>query len=312
MHPAFAFHAGERAVQARAGESSIAARNAAVMSPTIISGARVFIEKQNMVATASMDAAGQLWASVLFGPQGFVSTPDGGAVLMRIGEHERDRDDPFWAHAAPGAPLGMLFIELSSRRRYRVNGAFARIAAHDVEIDVHEAYPNCPKYIQRRHLRGRDAPGADAPAALRGTQWTPALASIVRQADTLFVASASASGDLDASHRGGSPGFVQQVDAQTLRIPDFHGNSLFNTLGNLSVNPQCGIAILDFAGQRVLHLSGTARLQWDLGDPTGATGGTGRFWDFEVREWLLRPLHARLDWEHLEASPFLPVLHAGA
>lgn len=303
---AFAFHPGERDVQARAGEASIAARNLALMSPSVVPAARVFIERQNMLVAATVDGAGQLWASVLFGSPGFMSTQDGSVVNIAIGDADRDRSDPFWQNAAPGAPVGMLFIDLGSRRRYRVNGAFQAIAAGGLEVSVREAYPNCPRYIQRRQLRGSERQGVDAPAMAQGTSLTPELESIVRQADTLFIASSSPSGDLDASHRGGNPGFVQVLDAGTLRIPDYQGNSLFNTLGNLSANPECGIAVLDFASQRVLHLSGAAQIRWDIADERDATGGTGRFWDFQVRAWVLRPLPVRLSWEHLDASPFNP------
>ncbi len=306
MASAYAFHPGELDVQRRTGEASIAARNLAVMSTSVVPAARVFIERQNMLVAATVDGAGHLWSSVLFGPPGFLSTQDGSVVKIAIGEADRDRSDPFWECAAPGAPVGMLFIELGSRRRYRVNGELQAITPGGLDVSVREAYPNCPKYIQRRHLSGSERLDAHAPAVARGSSLTPELESIVRQADTLFIASSSPSGDLDASHRGGNPGFVQVLDARTLRIPDYVGNSLFNTLGNLSVNPECGIAVLDFVNQRVLHLSGSAQIRWDLGDERGATGGTGRFWDFEVREWVLRPLPQRLTWEPLDASPFNP------
>ena len=55
--------------------------------------------------------------------------------------------------------------------------------------------------------------------------------------DVLFIATAHATRGADASHRGGNPGFIEVLDGKTVRIPDYAGNSMFNTLGNLVVNP---------------------------------------------------------------------------
>ena len=131
--------------------------------------------------------------------------------------------------------------------------------------------------------------------------------ALLAQADTLFIASGAPGGGLDASHRGGPPGFVQALAPDRLRVPDYGGNSLFNTMGNLALDPACGLVLADFAGGRLLQLTGRTELLWDQPDPQGLTGGTGRFWEFTLREWVLRDLPAAMDWEYLDASPFIPV-----
>ena len=67
---------------------------------------------------------------------------------------------------------------------------------------------------------------------------------------------------VDVSHRGGKPGFVRVGDDGTLTIPDFVGNFLFNTLGNLLLNPRAGLVIADFGTGDMLFLSGVTEIVW--------------------------------------------------
>ena len=96
------------------------------------------------------------------------------------------------------------------------------------------------------------------------------------------------------------------VGASTLRLPDYHGNGMFQSLGNLQIDPGAGLCIPDFASGRLLQLTGSACLLWDQPDPAGQTGGTGRFLEFKVDHWILRALPQRLEWDYIDASPYLP------
>ncbi|CDG85908.1 pyridoxamine 5'-phosphate oxidase family protein [Janthinobacterium agaricidamnosum] len=305
MNNSNSFHAGERAVQQLAGETAMADRNIGLLSDTVIAGARPFIAKQSMVALASVDAAGDVWTSLLFGKPGFLQTGDGRSILIDVAAHQRDQSDPLWDNLGRQSELGMLFIELGSRRRYRVNGTVRRLDAQGVEVAIREAYPNCPKYIQRRHLRQSGEPKLPVQVA-HGTVLRGTVAGIVRLADTMFVASRHAGSGADASHRGGAAGFVKVLDDSTLRIPDFSGNSLFNTLGNFAIDPRAGLCIPDFVHGQLLQLSGSAVIRWDQDDPDNETGGTRRYWDFKVERWILRDTPQPLAWEYLDASPFNP------
>jgi predicted pyridoxine 5'-phosphate oxidase superfamily flavin-nucleotide-binding protein len=304
MGTEFGFHDGEREVQTRAGERSIADRNGSVLTDNVIAGARPFIAKQFMLPISSIDPEQNLWASVLFGKPGFLQTPDGSSIMIGVAADARDPNDPFWRNIEQAPQVGMLFIELATRRRYRVNGKVTANTADHLEVGIDEAYPNCPKYIQRRQMPSPLEYVATTLAAARGEHMNSDLGDIVRQADTIFVASAHAEHGLDMSHRGGKPGFISVLEDGTLRIPDYKGNSLFNTLGNITSNPRVGLAIPDFANNRLLHLSGTAQIQWDLDDPLGTTGGTRRFWDVKVLQWVLREIPHRLAWEFLDPSPY--------
>ena len=302
------YHEGERAVQQLAGEVSIADHNGVVIVATILNGARPFLQKLSMAVLASVDAEGWPWSSVVVGESGFIHADDAVSVSFDIPPGKRDPTDPLWDNIAANTALGMLFIELQSRRRYRINGRVQHVDEQGIQVAVREAYPNCPKYIQRRQLRAMDSD--TVPALLgEGRALDDAVRALLGGADTVFVASNHAQTGADASHRGGSPGFIA-ISGNALRIPDYPGNSLFNTFGNLAVDPRVGLCVPDFDGQRMLQLVGRARVLFGQDDPGQLTGGTGRFWEIDVERWLLRRMPRRLEWEYLDASPFNPATAA--
>lgn len=301
----FEYHPDEPAVQQRAGETAIADLNGALMASTVLAGARPFIGKQSMVVLASRDAEGAAWCSVLYGQPGFAHADVPSVVALDVPAARRTASDPLWNNLCTQRDIGMLFIELGSRRRYRINGTVTRLDGRGIEVTVREAYPNCPRFIQRRLLKSVvEDSGQDGVAT--GVAIAGGVARLIRHADTLFLASYHPDTGTDASHRGGSPGFIQLVGERLLRVPDYAGNSLFNTFGNVELNGMLGLCIPDFARGRLLQLTGEARLLWDQPDPDGLTGGSGRFWEFQVAGWVLRQVPQRLEWEYLDASPFNP------
>lgn len=302
------FHEGERHAQERTGEREAALRNGVIVGAVIPSRALPFIAQQRMLALGSVDERGAVWASVLFGERGFVFSADGGSVVIERTRIDPGGDDAAWSNLRVGVDVGLLAIELGSRRRLRINGVVSALDEERVEVSVREAYPNCPKYIQRRHVHEpTGARPAEYEPAVRGVALDDVRSRLIERADTLFVASRHPTRGLDVSHRGGDPGFVRVVDANRLRIPDYHGNSMFNTMGNLMVDNRAGLIFLDFEGGRLLQLTGTAAVHFDVEeDPRQPTGGTGRYWDFHAARWVELPATTRFAWEFLDASPFNP------
>ena len=301
------YHEGEMAVQRRANEANIAERNGAVIANTIMRGALAFLRQQPMAVLGSQDQEGRLWASLLFGNPGFLDpASDGRSLRILLGEADRQPADPLWRNIATNPQIGMLVIELGSRRRIRINGR-SSLHANDILLEVEEAYPNCPKYIQRRHVRRLASVRSSSESdAQQGTALNPDLSALIRRADTFFVATRHPTHGTDASHRGGNPGFVKVLDESTLRIPDYRGNSMFNTLGNLALNPHAGLVFPDFENRRVLQLTGTAEILWDQADTAGESGGTRRFWDFHTEHWLETEFPGSMAWEFLDYSPYNP------
>lgn len=299
------YHEGELRVQARAGERAGAARSGRVIKEAIPDAALGFISQQPMIAVGSRGDDDRVWASLLFGPPGFIEAPRPETLEIDLHRAIGHPDDPFWSNIGENRPVGTLLIELETRRRLRVNGPVERSDGR-LTVHVEQAYPNCPKYIQRRHVPDLEDAGMKPASAVRNDELTEEHREWISGADTFFVASAHPERGLDASHRGGDPGFVQVLDRRTLRIPDYPGNSMFNTFGNLMVEPAAGLVFPDFDGDRLLQLTGRAEVRWNLDDPERETGGTGRFWDFTLEETLTLHLPLRSVWEFLDSSPHNP------
>ena len=312
-HPADAFHTGEQALQARVGvRERMAEVGAHVMRDHMLGPHRELFGKLPFVVLGSMDAQGQPHASVLMGHPGFAHTPDAQTLAI---DARPDAADPLHDALHAGASLGVLGIEPHTRRRNRMNGVVRALHAHGFELQVRQSFGNCPKYIQARHARWVDADAAPI-SVQRLTQLDLAATSLVRGADTFFIASAvppqqiesSAAHGVDVSHRGGKPGFVRVQrgadGVDVLTVPDFSGNNMFNTLGNLAVHPRAGLLFIDFARGDRLHLAVDASVSWQ-GDELAAFAGAQRLMQFRVREVLHVSGAPRLAWSEALLSPFL-------
>ena len=297
------FHEGEIAVQVRAGERDIARHRS--ISSRIVAGALSFLGRQRLIAISATGEDGHLWTSVWCGRAGFVTSADGERVRIDRSRLFESPDEPVLERLTTGRAIGMLAIELATRRRLRINGNVEAISADEIVIRVRESVPNCPKYIQQREPRDVQAAPTKTHRA-RGQALDDERRWLVERADTAFVGSLHPSRGVDASHRGGAPGFITVVDATTLRVPDYPGNSMFLTLGNFEIDPRASLAAIDFERNRVVSFSGDARLAFDVERPDHPTGGTGRYWELAVREWVQFDLPATLRWDLLDSSPFNP------
>ena len=299
------FHDGEIAIQERAGERDIARQRGAMIGSRIVPGALPFLAQQRLIAVSIAGDAGYLWTSVWCGAPGFVHSADGQRVGITASMIAPSSDDPVRPRAAVGRDIGMLAIDFASRRRLRINGTIEADAGELVVL-VRESAPNCPKYIQRRQSFEVSPPAAFAGTGRRGHMLDGDTRELVERADTAFVGSLHPDRGVDTSHRGGSPGFIEVVGPTNLRVPDYPGNSLFMTLGNFAIDSRASLAVVDFERGRLLSLSGSAHVDFDADDPHQLTGGTRRFWDFAVREWIQFELPRDVGWALLDASPFNP------
>jgi predicted pyridoxine 5'-phosphate oxidase superfamily flavin-nucleotide-binding protein len=301
------YHDGELAVQRLAGERDMARRLGGAFSPRIVPGALPFLARQRLLAVATTTDEGHLWTSVWSGAPGFVQSADGQRVTISRSSTAPAPGDPVRPGLTAGRQVGLLAIDFALRRRLRINGTIETVTAEEIQVLVRESIPNCPKYIQRR--QPTDDPAMSPPATSapeRGRVIGVDERAFVERADTAFVGSLHAERGVDASHRGGAPGFIQVVDATSLRVPDYAGNSMFLTLGNFAADPRASLAVLDFERGHVLSFSGEARLDFDRERPDLPTGGTGRYWELTVREWVRFELPWRLRWGLIDASPYNP------
>ena len=253
-----------------------------------------------MAIVATLDASAWPVCSALVGEPGSFEVVD--PITLSVDARVGIVGDAFTERTEDGAPIGILFLEVATRRRYRINGTVIGTDEGRILVRVAEAYPNCPKYIQRRALDLTDDRAAFGDIR-EGVHLDRGQQDLIASADTFFIASAGPDRYLDASHRGGRPGFVR-VEGDRLWIPDYAGNNMYNTLGNLSVNPTTGLLFFDFDTGDTLQLSGVAEV--DLEAVDAATGGTNRAWTFTTTSWRRSRLAARLRGDLLEMSPYNP------
>jgi predicted pyridoxine 5'-phosphate oxidase superfamily flavin-nucleotide-binding protein len=302
------FHDGEVRAQELAGEEKIAQRNSGAIQSRMLRGAFPFIRQQPMVIVASLDSVGNPWCSIVFAKPGFLQpSEDATQLTMSVQESDRSDFDPLWANVLGERSAGALLIDLPSRRRMKING-HCTLTPNEMTIDVTESFPLCPKYIQRRSLRVDDEVISTESASLRGMALGEQQMGTVHRSDMFFVASTHKTRGPDASHRGGRPGFVKATNDVTLRIPDYPGNSMFNTFGNLLLDPRAGLVFPDFHRRRLLQLTGTAEIVWDQAGTESETGGSRRFWHFHCEQWIEHSMLQAVSSELLEFSPFNPPL----
>lgn len=263
------FHDGELAVQRLAGVRREAGRLAGMLGePHLDGGIRSFLADRELAVITARDHDHRLWISPLRGSPGFLQVHDGNLTVTLAPQE----GDPLWRLPA-GQPVGLIAIEFATRRRMRVNGTLVQAGPDELEIEVDQAFGNCPKYIQQRTVE----PAAEASVAgsVRRDRLSAEDGALIARADTFFLGTVHPNRGADASHRGGTPGFVRVDDSQ-LWWPDYPGNNMFNSLGNLAVDDAAALLFLDFAEGRALQVSGTAVLEWTDPGAAGDDGGTGR------------------------------------
>ena len=294
------WHAGEKRLQEQVGVAErMEVFGQKVIRDFMPDQHRAFYQQLPFLVAAAVDAAGTPWATLLEGAEGFISSPDPRQMLIGTAPAA---DDPATPGLVDGGAIGLLGIELHTRRRNRLNGLIRRAGNSQLEVVVEQSFGNCPQYIQLREYTRIDEP----PQARRDSSTLDtASRAMIENADTFFVASyveqESGQRAVDVSHRGGRPGFVR-VEGNRLTIPDYAGNLHFNTLGNLLVNPVAGLLFVDFSTGDVLQVSG--RTEVVLDSPLiSAFEGAERIWTLDIEQVVVRPAAVSLRWAFQEYAP---------
>ncbi|WP_285710740.1 pyridoxamine 5'-phosphate oxidase family protein [Erythrobacter oryzae] len=289
--PPSPFHDGEVALQKAVGVAErMEAFGRRVIRDHMPDQHRDFYRQLPFIVLGAVDGEGDAWITLLSGRPGFMASPDPKRLAFAA---YPDPQDPATASLDDGAAVGLLGIELHTRRRNRMNGTLRALTAEGFEVAVEHAFGNCPQYIQLRDFAFVREPGdfAEVPAAQTLGMDSPRVRAMIAEADTFFVSSYvdDANGrHVDASHRGGKSGFVRINQDGSLTIPDFAGNLHFNTLGNILLNPRAGLVFPDFVTGDMLHLTGDAEVVLDS-DEIAAFQGAERLWVFRPRKVVLRP-----------------------
>ena len=302
------FHRGEKSIQSRLGvQDKMEASGRRAIRDFMPEQHQEFFARLPLLIVGTVDAGGQPWASILAGNPGFVRAIDPQTLQVSA---RPIYGDPLAKGLVDGADIGVLGIEFDTRRRNRANGKIASAGDEAIEIRVAQSFGNCPKYIQARQCAFTEdmANIGEKRVVNRGATLTRDQAALIARSDTLFIASQfSEDGEdwsrgIDVSHRGGRPGFVIVAHQSLLLFPDYAGNNMFNTLGNIEVDPRCGLLFIDFDNGDCLQLTGEAEILWE---PEHACRfpGAERVVSFEVEDVIHIEGALPVDWQFEDYSP---------
>lgn len=231
-----------------------------------------------LVAFGTLDAEGRPWTTVWGAERGFVR-PIAQGVLGVNTSLDAKYDPVFkalWEGKGDAAGevvkpgdgeekvMAGLSIDLETRDRVKLAGrmvAGALVARQDsgqgeIQMAVHvaESLGNCPKYLNKKAIESH----TPAPVLVSDQLPLPKEAvDLIHKADLFFISSTNGE-TMDTNHRGGPPGFVRVAKNDeggvVLVYPEYSGNRLYQTLGNLQVNPLAGLVFPDFESSDVLYV----------------------------------------------------------
>ena len=306
------FHEGERAIQSSLGvRDRMEKFGQMVIRDHMPEQHRDFYTKLPYLIVGHADKDGNPWASILFKEQELIHSPDDKHIIINTNPVAGEPLDKTLKHSAQAGlqtKLGILGIELKTRRRNRLAVHITDYSDQKMICKVDQAFGNCPKYIQAREftfakvnnqpLMPYDFTSLDLQAI-----------TLIENSDTFFIASylngdiGDANKGVDVSHRGGNPGFVK-VNNNILTIPDYQGNNHFNTLGNILVNPIAGLLFIDFVSGNILMLTGKAQIIWDS-DEIKEYDGAQRLLKFTLIKGVTIKHALPFKWGTAELSRFL-------
>ena len=254
--------------------------------PGLSAHAQRLLHLSSLLAVGTVDDEGRPWTTLLGGEQGFARSL--GQSIVGVKALADASHDPVLRTllaqprvSTPGEyetarEFSALGIHLASRDRVKLQGRLlggSRVGnesslntSQDEATEVQMALAiegslgNCPKYLNKKDIVLAVPLPVPLPATLPLPQ--PAL-DLLAKADTIFITSHHPS-HMSTNHRGGPPGFIRVEcnDSQSviLAYPEYSGNRLYQTLGNLILDPRAGIVVPDFDTGNVLYISGTSKI----------------------------------------------------
>lgn len=283
--PRIPFHDGEIQVQQRLGvHERVMTYGPQVIRPYLPDQHRDFYQNQPFLVAAARDNRGKLWSTLLFASNPkqvskFISSPDPKTLVI---ESKLLPGDALEGSLWQGSDLGILGIEFATRRRNRVNGRILSNDGQKFEFKVDQSFGNCPQYIKPRdwwtatskpRTSSFDSETFDCgnrDEASRTNQLTIEQIDSVQAAESVFLATGyRGKGEdprfgNDASHRGGTPGFLRvSKDGKRLFLPDYAGNNMYQSVGNLMKDPAMGISVPLYEVGGMIQMTGRARVHWE-------------------------------------------------
>lgn len=266
-------------------------------SPYLIPGAAQMLQRAPLLALGTVDKDGRPWATVwggdiplaqpvaqsIIGIRTMVDSKTDPVVDLLYGGKD---DGEVVKEQGAGRMISALTIDLEKRKRVKlygrmVAGALARIGPESEQesacsagqvqlvVKIEQSLYNCPKYLNCKRIY----PVLPEPTLISDSRTLPKQAlELIAKADTLFISSCDRDKDMDMNIRGGPPGFVRvqsNADPGSVLVwPEYSGNNLYQTLGNLQASPKAGLVFPDFNTGDVLYVTGDTEVL--IGKEAGA------------------------------------------
>ncbi|KAK3295134.1 uncharacterized protein B0H64DRAFT_138973 [Chaetomium fimeti] len=273
------WHAGERAVHTLLKVPTSGRQNPTTTGLPPSYAHRVAVSP--LLAVGTLDDQGRPWTTIWGGERGFAQSVAQGILGVRslVDKAHDPVVEALLGKAADGEVLqpedgkvmSALSVDLETRDRVKLAGKMtvgtlagrsdnSTVAETQLAMLVQESLGNCPKYLNIKDIRAH----VPSPQLVSPSLPLPAEAlALIEQADMFFLSSTNGQ-TMDTNHRGGPAGFIRLVsnspDSVVLAYPEYSGNRLYQTLGNLHTNPLIGIAIPDYTTSDVLYLTGSTQL----------------------------------------------------
>ncbi|KAF8428411.1 hypothetical protein L210DRAFT_3564313 [Boletus edulis BED1] len=276
------WHKGEHAIQHKMGYAGVMSQAWTQIEPEMPEQHQAFYKTHlPFIPVTTIDDRRRPWSSILAGRDGqpgFVTSQRLDELTLHAHVWE---GDPFPQNVALGsrespALIAGIGVEFSTRRRNKFAGYVEALEEDGPVLRVHsvvnEAIGECPKYINIRDLMAFSE--TNPRVVYRCLNLSPDerlpddIVSFIHGSDALFFGTYYDAGEdgeqflshVGMNHRGGRPGFarIRPSDGRTLVIPDYSGNRLLTSLGNIEATPVAGATFVSFETGAVLYLTGDA------------------------------------------------------
>ncbi|KAF2713736.1 hypothetical protein K504DRAFT_145639 [Pleomassaria siparia CBS 279.74] len=247
------------------------------------------LQRAPLLAIGALDAQCRPWTSIWGGHAGF-SRPLGGGIIgtrtivdgvndpvvqALVGDVEKGEVTQDETKMFAG-----LSIDLMIRKRVKIFGHLVAGSVSEIDIEfehstdkpkgapekqdqiqlvtkIEQSLGNCPKYLNQYEIR--PALVTSKVVSHQSSELCTGAKELIGKSDMFFLSS-STTEDMDTNHRGGPPGFVRILSDTEIVYPEYSGNRLYQTLGNLQMNPKVGITFPDYVNGDVLYITGTAEI----------------------------------------------------
>jgi NAD(P)H-flavin reductase len=273
------WHMGEKEIQAAMHVEDIDNPTVPQLSPQLSNHLQI----APLISVGTLDKDGRPWTTLLGGETPLSQPLGGGIIGLRTPVIARydpvvealvggEAKGEVVREEGKGRMISGLTIDLQSRKRVKLFGRMiagalskkddgeAAVVEMQVVLKVEQSLGNCPKYLNKKKIE----PAISNPRLVSdSTRLSPQAVELIAKADLFFISSSNQDQDMDTNHRGGPTGFIrvsQDASTTVLYWPEYSGNRLYQTLGNLQINPVAGICIPDFDTGDMLFLTGTTQV----------------------------------------------------